>query len=720
MRLTLRTLLAYLDDTLDPAQSREIGRKVAENPPAQELIDKIKKVTRRRGLATPPAGPAGGLADPNTVTAYLSDTLTPDAVAVFEKNCLESDVHLAEVAAVHQILTLLLCEQARVPPRAHRRMYELVEGRESLPNRRPGNTIPVGGARDDIKPRDDGDDAAYLLGMSGYTRSEAPGQHAVKVVAGVGLALLVLVGTLLAWPKEAGPRRTVALATPAVPPEPTHADALPPAPAVREPSAEVAPSPLPAGTRPPDPVPAKVPVDQTAPPPVVEPPVSTSPIPVTPAAGPPAPVAVPAPSGERARVGRWERKEPAAVLVRRPTGADGWQRVLAETPELFGADRLVALPGYKALLLFDTRVTAELWGNLPDLLASPIPLLEASVTPAVPPASVDADVTVHAGRVYLGTRNPAGAVVRVRAAGHTWDVKLADDKSELAVEVVNFITPPADPALGRASGEWHVSAGSVTVTDLAVPPASLPFGKGAEAYFDSRKPGVDYKPSDAKAVGRAGYWSKFAVSRDAASATLALTALDDFSKKLTNPGQVRGTFDAGLPTDPMATRQSVAAARVAAYALAALGDERALVGLLTDPDRPLLRSIAADGMRSATALDPTFLDRVKPLLAGQQGMPPADVAEAVRLLRGLSDADRNDPATAGRVVSSLKSASLAVRELAFGLLAGSVDPKDAAAKTLLQYDAGAASAARTRAADAWEKWAADLATKKAGPAKGPG
>ena len=54
MRLTLRTLLAYLDDTLDPAQAKTIGQKVAESSAAQELVERIKKVTRRRSLANPP------------------------------------------------------------------------------------------------------------------------------------------------------------------------------------------------------------------------------------------------------------------------------------------------------------------------------------------------------------------------------------------------------------------------------------------------------------------------------------------------------------------------------------------------------------------------------------------------------------------------------------------------------------------------------------------
>ena len=174
MRLTLRTLLAYLDDTLPPAEARQIGLKVAENPPAQELVDRIRRVTRRRGLATPPTGNEGSPSDPNTVAEFLSDALPSDQVASFEKTCLDSDVHLAEVAACHQILTLVLSEQVRVPPTARKRMYQLVKGRESLPDRKPGKTIPVGGVLEDQRPPDaDDTDAPFLLGMSAYSRSDS-------------------------------------------------------------------------------------------------------------------------------------------------------------------------------------------------------------------------------------------------------------------------------------------------------------------------------------------------------------------------------------------------------------------------------------------------------------------------------------------------------------------------------------------------------------------
>src|SRR5262245_3867229 len=129
MRLTLRTLLAYLDDTLEAGEIKSIGQKVAESDAAQELVARIKQVTRRRRLTTPPdVGPDQAF-DANHVAAYLDNDLSAEEVAELEKLCLESDVHLAEAAACHQILTLVLGELALIPPTARRRMYGLIEGR---------------------------------------------------------------------------------------------------------------------------------------------------------------------------------------------------------------------------------------------------------------------------------------------------------------------------------------------------------------------------------------------------------------------------------------------------------------------------------------------------------------------------------------------------------------------------------------------------------------
>src|SRR5579862_5861798 len=131
MRLTLRTLLAYLDDTLEPSETKVIGQKVAESDSAQELIARIKQVTRRRRLTTPPDSGPGNKFDPHIVAAYLDNALTADEVAEIEKLCLDSDVHLAEIAACHQILMLVLGEPALVPPTAKERMYCLLHRRKA-------------------------------------------------------------------------------------------------------------------------------------------------------------------------------------------------------------------------------------------------------------------------------------------------------------------------------------------------------------------------------------------------------------------------------------------------------------------------------------------------------------------------------------------------------------------------------------------------------------
>ncbi len=137
MRLTLRTLIAWLDDTLTPSEVKTIGQQVAESPFAKELVERVQRVTRQRRLTYP--GDLGSEStDPNLVACYLDNALQAEQVADFEKRCLTSDVHLAEVASVHQVLSLI-GQKAKVPADARLRMYRLVRGRETTkPEPAPG------------------------------------------------------------------------------------------------------------------------------------------------------------------------------------------------------------------------------------------------------------------------------------------------------------------------------------------------------------------------------------------------------------------------------------------------------------------------------------------------------------------------------------------------------------------------------------------------------
>ena len=141
MRLTLRTLIAWLDDTLSPTEVKAIGQQVADSPFAKELIEKIHRVTRQRRL-TVPSDEGTDPTDANTVASYLDGQLADDAVNDFEKKCLTSDVHLAEVASVHQILSMI-GHKAKVPPEARSRMYRLVRGREASSRPRSRSARPA-------------------------------------------------------------------------------------------------------------------------------------------------------------------------------------------------------------------------------------------------------------------------------------------------------------------------------------------------------------------------------------------------------------------------------------------------------------------------------------------------------------------------------------------------------------------------------------------------
>lgn len=116
-------MLCYLDDVLDTADANELGRKIEESEYASDVVHRVRSCMRQVRLGAPKPMGKGMGSDANTVADYLDNVMSADQVPDFERLCLSSDAHLAEVAACHQVLTLVLGEPAEVPVEMRQRIY---------------------------------------------------------------------------------------------------------------------------------------------------------------------------------------------------------------------------------------------------------------------------------------------------------------------------------------------------------------------------------------------------------------------------------------------------------------------------------------------------------------------------------------------------------------------------------------------------------------------
>jgi hypothetical protein len=127
MRLTLRTLLAYLNDTgLKSRQRKDIASRIKKTDNARILMRHLKVITSDPSLEIIEPEEDEKFRDPNIVGTYLDSSMMEDQVPQFEKTCLASAPLLSEIANCHAILAKIFREETvAVPLEIRQKIYSL-------------------------------------------------------------------------------------------------------------------------------------------------------------------------------------------------------------------------------------------------------------------------------------------------------------------------------------------------------------------------------------------------------------------------------------------------------------------------------------------------------------------------------------------------------------------------------------------------------------------
>src|SRR5262249_22111052 len=304
--------------------------------------------------------------------------------------------------------------------------------------------------------------------------------------------------------------------------------------------------------------------------------------------GEPAPGEVKDPDSERRVVAVYD--SPNQPLLYRKRDTAKWDKADPMEGRMSSTDTLLALPAFHPELRLDTGVRIQLWGNVADLL--PLPLAESSVTLYVPAQGVDADLTLHTGRLVLtAPKTTRPVTVRVRFLGEVWDVTLADGDTEVGIDLIGLSAkgPLIDPEvpesprflayLGVVQGTVRVRSGFQASGDLTA---------GAKWKWDSKagKPALGPK-DDKDENGVPNRWTKVPPATPAGKDMTA--AATEMARRV---GLGQGPFDVDFDATIREPREAIGRRVLSAWMLASVDSLGYLIDAL-EADAAPVRDAAA-------------------------------------------------------------------------------------------------------------------------------
>jgi len=285
---------------------------------------------------------------------------------------------------------------------------------------------------------------------------------------------------------------------------------------------------------------------------------------------------------------------------------------------------------------------------------SRIPVLESAVALHVNPA-FQADFTLDHGRVVLSNARKEGPVsVRLRFADEVWDLTLADQTAEVAVELGGVCIPYN--TRGTAGGEPEISLGLLILRGevqlkiryeefLLSSPSLFTWDNIVGAGHGSRK--LDGPPE---------WWTSKLPPK-----TPMQSALEGLTKRLIAKDSVDVAI-AELMKDPDPPSRTLAL-----RCLGAMGELSKLLDALNDDRHPDVAVIGRQELLHFLGLSPKNDEKLVKLLK-QKNYSEGQAQTVMQLLHGFSPEQWANQATRNALADYLTHEKLSIRHLSYMLL----------------------------------------------------
>ena len=125
MRLTLRTLLNWINNNLSDTDAAMVAQKVEESELAKALKAQIEGIMAQPQLPAPELLDGTPKGNANSAAEYLDNSMDPKLTPDFEKFCIHSDIMLGEIAGCHEILSRALTQKLDLAPELRVKLCDL-------------------------------------------------------------------------------------------------------------------------------------------------------------------------------------------------------------------------------------------------------------------------------------------------------------------------------------------------------------------------------------------------------------------------------------------------------------------------------------------------------------------------------------------------------------------------------------------------------------------